>query len=320
MHRAFAALLPMVLATSALPAHAGTQTGNILMPVDTIERRLRQDTLLIRDWRGSRMEQDRTQRVLLAYPDSSVMLVKWAKAVPGGSAFNNEPRYELAAYEIQKLFLGEPEYVVPPTVARAVPLVFVNQYDASARATFDDAPGSVLVVLQYWLFAVTNENFWDEKRFERDTVYARHLANMNVLTHLIRHGDENTGNFLIALDSIRPRLFSVDNGVSFRSEVSDRGYAWRNLRVDRLPHATVERLRAVTEAELSQRLGVLVQFEVRNGMLIAVEPTANLDDDRGIRRRDGLVQIGLTRAEIHDVYRRLERLLERVDEGRITTF
>jgi hypothetical protein len=303
----------------ALPAGLAGQDGNILMPIDSIERRLREDTLIIRDWRGSRMAQDRTQRVVLSYPDSSVMLVKWAKAVPGASAFNNEPRYELAAYEVQKLFLDPSEFVVPPTIGRAVPLAFVREYDESARSTFDGA-SSVLVVLQYWLFRVTNENFWDERRFEQDTVYARYLANMNVLTHLIRHGDENTGNFLISQDSMRPRLFSVDNGVSFRSEVSDRGYAWRNLRVDRLPHATVERLRRVTPEDLQRALGVLVQFEIRNGELFPVEPTANIRDNRGVRNVDGIVQLGLTRAEIEDVHNRLRRVLERIDAGRITVF
>jgi hypothetical protein len=318
MMRGVAKLLAVaVLLGSPIPLCA--QDGNILHPIDVLERRLRDDTLDIRDWRGSRMEQDRTQRVVLAYPGDSILIVKWAKAVPGASTFNNEPRYELAAYALQKLFLGAPEYVVPPTILRAVPLELVRSYDRSARPTFDGA-SSVLVVLQYWLFGVTNENFWDEDRFDADSVYARHLGNMNVLTYLIRHNDENTGNFLISQDSANPRLFSVDNGVSFRSQVSDRGYAWRNLRVDRLPHGTVERLRRITLEDLERALGVVAEFAYRDGTLVAVEPTPTIHDGRGVRRSDTIVQLGLTKAEIGDVHGRLQRLLERIDDGRITTF
>ncbi|MGH7445556.1 MAG: hypothetical protein ACREKM_11790 [Longimicrobiales bacterium] len=312
-----AALLPLLFALTGTPAIA--QNPNILHPADLIERRLREGPLNVLDWRGSRAEGDRTQRVALTYEDNSTLLVKWAKAWPGASDFNNEPRYEVAAYEIQKLFLDPVNYVVPPTVLRAVPLDWLQEYDDTAQPTFDGTR-SVLVVLQYWLFGVTNENFWNEDRFERDTVYARHLADMNVLTHLIHHADENIGNFLIALDSLQPHLYSVDNGVAFRSERSERGYAWRDLRVERLPHATVARLRAITRADLERTLGVLATFEVRDGMLLPVAPNGNLSAGNGVRRRDGAVQLGLTRSEINDVYNRLRRLLERIDAGRITTF
>ena len=41
----------------------------------------------------------------------------------------------------------------------------------------------------------------------------------------------------------------------------------RDLKVDRLPRATVERLRGVTEADLHRTLGVLLQFEIRDGQV-----------------------------------------------------
>ena len=313
------ALATLLLGLAAAPASAAAQDGNITFPVDELEQRLRDDTLIITDWRGSRMEKDRTQRVLLEYPDGTVLLTKWAKAPYGGGEFNNEPRYELAAYTLQKLFLEPQDYVVPPTVLRAVPTAWLREHDPTAGPTFDHT-SATLVLLQYWLMNVTNVDFWQEDRFERDSVYARHLADMNVLTYLIRHADENVGNFLVSQDTLRPRVFSVDNGVSFRSEPSNRGYAWRDLRIDRLPHGTVERLRAITREDLDRTLAILATFEIRGDMLYPVDHPENLRDGRGVRRTDSHVQLGLTKAELNDVHNRLRRLVERIDQGRIKTF
>lgn len=314
-HRA--TLLPLLLGLAA--GQAVAQNVNILHPVDVIERRLGEDPLNVIDWRGSRAEGDRTQRVALSYDDGSTMVVKWAKAWPGASDFNNEPRYEVAAYELQKMYLDPADYVVPPTVLRSVPLTWLQGYDDTAQPTFDEA-GSVLVVLQYWLFDVSNENFWDESRFDRDSIYARHFADMNLLTHLINHVDENVGNFLISMDSLNPHVYSVDNGVAFRSDRSDRGYRWRELRVNRLPHATIERLRAITREELGRRLGVLATYRVADGLLVPVESETNLNPGRGVRRMNGMVQLGLTNREVDDVWKRLRELLERVDAGRVALF
>src|SRR5688500_11840023 len=40
---------------------------------------------------------------------------KWKPSAEMGEGFNNQPRKELAAHELQKLFLEPHEYVVPPT-------------------------------------------------------------------------------------------------------------------------------------------------------------------------------------------------------------
>jgi hypothetical protein len=313
---------PLALLAAAILVHAGVaaaQDTNIIYPVPLIEQRLREQPFELQDRQGSRFEGDRTQRVTLMFPDSTLLMVKWARAARGGERFNNVPRYELAAYELQKLFLDEASYVVPPTVARMVPLHWYRTVDARVVPTFDGA-NSVLVVLQYWLWEVTPEGFFDLERFAADSLYARHLANMNILTYLIRHNDSNQGNFLISKDARNPRLFSVDNGVAFRSAESSRGFEWRELRVDRLPRATVERLRGITRAELERALGVIAQFEVRDGELVPVPPTENLSGGRGIRRRGEQLQIGLTTREIRDVEGRLRRLVRLVDAGRIQTF
>lgn len=309
-------LVPILLGVA--PAAHG-QDGNVIYAVTEIEQRLREHPFEIQDRQGSRFEGDRTQRVTLLFRDSVLMMVKWAKAAPGGESFNNVPRYEIAAYELQKLFLDEKDYVVPPTVARVVSLPWYQTLDASAKPTFSRT-ASVLVVLQYWLWNVTGKDFYDQNRLRSDSVYARHLADMNILTYLIRHSDANQGNYLISNDSTNPRLFSVDNGVAFRSEESNRGTEWRDLRVDRLPRATVERLRGIQRQDLEEALGVLCQFEIRDGELIPVPNSENFGRGRGIRRRENQIQLGLTAREIAEVHARLERLIRQVDAGRFATF
>jgi hypothetical protein len=309
----------LALPTLAAAQQATTRDANVLFPIPVIEQRMRFDSLVVIDVRGSRAEGDRTQRVVLTYPDSSTMLIKWAKSAPGGSAFNNEPRYEIAAYELQKLFLDEDDYVVPPTLARAVPVDWFRRFDPEATPTFDDV-NSVVLVMQYWLSSVTNEGFWDRKRFDTDTLYARYLANFNILTHLIRHSDSNSGNFLISQYDGKPRVFSVDNGVSFRSDESNRGFEWRELRVNRLPRATVERLRAITPEDLQRTLGVVAHFDRAGDQLVLGQPGENFNPGRGVRRSPAAVQFGLTASEIRDVENRLRRLLQRVDQGRIQVF
>jgi hypothetical protein len=304
----------------ASTARAAAQDGNYIMRVDSIEARLANGTLNIIDFRGSRAQGDRTQRVTVMFPDSMVMVAKLAKAPVNGSAFNNEPRYELGAYEIQRLFLDPDDFVVPPTVLRAEPLAWLRQHDNSAEATFSQAANSVVVILQYWLLQVSPENIHDRNRERSDSVYARHLGNFNIFTYLIRHNDSNVGNFLISGNQEKPRVFSVDNGLAFESEISDRGYVWRNIRVERLPRATIERLRTITPERLREALGVLAQFEIRAGQLIAVEKTANLDANRGVRRSGTSVQFGLRESEIRGVESRLRNLLKDVDEGKIRVF
>jgi hypothetical protein len=316
MRRIAAVYLTLVI---LLVARAQAQDANFLVPIGVIERRLTVEPLVVLDERGSRAEGDRTSRVVLTYPDSSVMVVKWAKSAPGGGTFNNEPRYEIAAYLLQKLFLDESDYVVPPTLPRAVPLTWLKQYDSGATPTFDNTT-SVVMVMQYWLQQVTPDKFYDQPRLEADTVYARHFGDFNILTYLIRHNDANVGNFLISQNAENPRVFSVDNGVAFRSPISNRGYEWRDIKVKKLPRATVERLRKITPEDLQRALGIVAHFEIRENELVAAEPAANPNPGRGVRRTEQFVQFGLTTAEIRDVENRLRDLIKRLDEGKIAVF
>ena len=314
-------LITCTLAAAGLPIRVlVSQDGNIGMPAARVEAYLRDSALKPVASQGSRFKGDRTEHVLLAFNDTTAIEVKWAIAPAGGEAFNNQPRYEAAAYELQKLFLGERDYVVPPTALRMVPQsVFAASAGLKGEPTFDDSP-AVLVELQYWTMGVTADGVFDPKRANRDSVYARHLGDLNILTYLIRHRDANKGNMLLSADSANPRLFAVDNGVAFNSPPSNRGTDWERMRVERVSAPTVERLRSINEANLTTALGVVAQFERRGDDYVATAPGPNLDADKGIRRKGSTLQLGLTSYEIEGVRDRLKSLLKDIDRGRIKTF
>ncbi|MDE2943780.1 MAG: hypothetical protein OXT63_06180 [Gemmatimonadota bacterium] len=307
----------------AAPAPAAAQDANFLLPIPEIERVLREGEIQVLDVQPSRgLPGERTYRVTLQSGDH-VLGVKYAPAREGADEFNNRPRYELAAYEVQTLFLDEREMVVPPTAIRAFPLDVVQATLARAgdaanppERTFDEWP-MTLVALQYWMFNVDlPEELPDEDRIEADEVYERLLGNFNLLTYAIGHSDSNQGNFMQSMDPDWPRVFSVDNGVAFASEESNRGTQWRDLQLDRYPASAIDRLRGLSLEGLQAQFGVLVQFEIRDGNFVEVEPTENLDPGRGVRRDAERIQLGLTEREIRAMHRRIVRLLERVDDGR----
>lgn len=295
------------------------QNGNFLHPIGDIENRLKHGDFEIFRFRNSRFEGDITKRVILKFLDGTYMQVKWKRAPIGGEAFNNQPRYELAAYEFQKLFLDESDYVVPPTAIKGLPYPQYKNIDKEAGRTFEN-PDMVFFELQYWLENVDSKNVFDKKRMESDQRYATCIGNMNIFSYLVRHSDANEGNFLISTIADNPRVFAVDNGVAFESQESDRGYEWRRLRVDKLPAKTIDRLKKLTTEEIKQTLETLAQFEIQYGLAVPVPPTENLDPPKGVRRRDNIIQFGLTTNEIDGIVDRLNSLLKRVEEGKIEVF
>jgi hypothetical protein len=300
----------------ALPALADV---NVPVPVEALERQLATEPFRIVSAEISRPKAkgDITLKAEISFSGQPAYRVKLRRAEPGAEDFNNRPRYDLAAYELQKLFLDPGEYVVPPTALRMMPLAELQPYAAEAAPTFRGS-NEVLVVLQYWLQEVkVVADVYDPARFAADPGYARHVGQLNVLTWLIEHGDANIGNFLLSRAEASPRVFSVDNGVSFAYNESDRSDAWKKMRVDRLPADTVQRLRRLDRDELQRRLGVLAQWRLEQGRWVATPPGANLAPNGGVRQEDGVVQLGLRKREIERVARRLEQLLDLVDDGRV---
>jgi hypothetical protein len=320
MNRSIRPLAVMALLLAAAAA-APAQDLNIPRPVDELERELAQEPFAIATAEISRPKAkgDITLKAEVSFDGAPPYRVKLRRAEPGAEDFNNRPRYDLAAYVLQKLFLDPTDYVVPPTALRMIPVAELKPWAPEARPTFKGSD-EVLVVLQYWLQDVrVVEDVYDAQRFASDPVYARHIGQLNVLTCLIEHGDSNVGNFLISKAETGPRVFSVDNGVAFAYNESDRSHFWQELRVDRLPADTIARLRALTEDELSQRLAVLAQWKLQDDRWVAEEPGENLGASRGVRVSRGTVQLGLTRSEIGGVWRQLRRLLDRVDNGKVRT-
>lgn len=314
--RAFVAA--SVLACVAVPA----QDLNIPRAADEIERELASATFRIVTAEISRPKAkgDITLKAEVSFAGAPSYRVKLRRAEPGAEDFNNRPRYDLAAYELQKLFLGPAEYVVPPTALRMMPLEELRPHSPEAKPTFKGSD-DVLVVLQYWLHEVkVIADVYDPERFAVDPRYARHIGQLNILTFLIEHGDSNVGNFLVSRAETGPRVFSIDNGVAFEFNESDRGQLWMKMRVDRLPADTVQRLRAITTEELHRRLGVLAQWRLQDGRWVAMPPGGNLASARGVRNEDGIVQLGLRKSDIDQVGRQLARLLKQVDDGKIATF
>ncbi len=216
--------------------------------------------------------------------------------------------------------MDPPEYVMPPTALRMVPLAEFQRYSPDVERTFKGAD-EVLGVVQYWLQEIkVVADVYDPARFAADPVYARHIGQLNVFTFLIEHRDSNVGNFLISKAEQGPRVFSIDHGVAFASLDSDRGTAWLELRVNRLPKDTVDRVRAIDKDLLTARLGVLGQWELQDGHYVAVPPTENWAPSRGVRIKDGVVQMGLTRAEIAAVARQATRLVNQVEFGKIEVY
>jgi hypothetical protein len=308
-----AALLPALVATAA------AQDANITQPVADLEQLLAAEPLVITQAEISRPKAkgDITLRAEISFGGAPPLRVKLRKAEPGADSFNNVPRYDLAAYELQKLFLDPAEYVVPPTTLRMVPLADFAKYSPGVAPTFS-AADQVLAVVQYWLSDITVvADVYSPERFAADPVYARHIGQLNVLTYLIRHRDSNLGNFLLGKAEVGARVFSIDHGVAFASDESDRGEVWKDMRVNRLPADTVERLRHVTPQLLADRLGVLAQWRLESRSYVPVANGKNLSQNRGVRRAGSDLQMGLTKSEILAVHRLLTKLLERVDRGEI---
>ena len=316
--------IALVLVTALLSwaAPVLSQDANIALPVPEIEKMFAADDFAIVTAEISRPKAkgDITLKADVSFGGQPPIRVKLRKAEPGADSFNNVPRYDMAAYELQKLFLDPPEYVVPPTALRFVPLAEFRKYSPDVERTFAVAE-QVLAVMQYWLQDIkVVADVYDPAVFESDPVYARHIGQLNILTDIIDHADSNAGNFLISSASPGARVFSIDHGVAFASDESDRGKLWFKLRVNRLPADAVERLRGITPATLQDSLGVLAQWQLKHGTYVPSPKGENLDPNRGVRREGAILQMGLKKSEVTKIARALENLLKRVDSGDVETF
>ncbi|HEV7732697.1 MAG TPA: hypothetical protein VGR62_11070 [Candidatus Binatia bacterium] len=256
-------------------------------------------------------------------PDPRPVKVKWKLVPPDDmDGWNNNPRKEIAAYAIQKIFLKPHDYVVPTTTLRCVPVAAYRHIDPKATPTIEGTT-CVLGMLSLWLDNVTvPEVLYDPERFAHDDAYAYHLSNFNVLSFLIRHRDGRPGNILVADRDDNRRVFAIDNGISFDGLVYNFLVSnWDSIRVPAVRRSVVAELRDEVDDDDLDELGTLVEMRAdKQGVLKVVKPTAPIDPDKGIRIVPGRLQMGLTRSEIAGLRARMAELLLQVDQGTIGTF
>ena len=269
---------------------------------------------------------NRTRDMTVKVKWKSMIPPRWVDSLPFAPGMldgvNNSPRKELAAWQIQQLFLDPTDFVVPTSFALCLPISDATKVISNAKPTLAGSE-CVLGLVSLWLEDVTlPDPLLDDERFRRDPVYAHYLANFNLLTYLIKHHDGRVGNFLVSKDDARRQVFAIDNGVAFGGIwynwfVSN----WSDLRVPALRKESIDRLRKLTEQDLHDALGVVSEGRLNeHGYFVAVEPGPNIDKDRGVRYEDGRLQFGLTEDEIEEVWERIEDLIEDVDEGDIEVF
>lgn len=300
------------------------EPGDFCMPAERVEPLLRDGDMHILDVRKCASGVAGAQIVYCDFPQEKLTIkAKWKEAKHGGSALNNEPRKEVAAFEIQKWFLEPAEYVVPPTVCRAIPLDRYKNEVRETRATFDGTD-CAFGALAFWLDGVEDmPKGFDAGRFEADLAYRDTIANMNLLTYLIDHRDTRPANFVFSKDPKRPRAFSIDNGLAFSGLVNPRVlvlHEWRHMIVPKVPRAKIDRIRALTRKELD-KLGVVAQLERRERQLWSVPTGAVLADcEDGVRCEGNILQLGLRPAEVDGVEERIGRLLAEIDSGKIALY
>ncbi|MEE9531063.1 MAG: hypothetical protein V3W52_08740 [Syntrophobacteria bacterium] len=262
--------------------------------------------------------------VLINYDSVSGKDIKWKfkKNVPGWvDSFNTSPRKELAAYEVQKLFLDPEDYVVPTALAFCISRDTFMKRGGYAAATLEGTD-CVLGLASIWMEDVTiPDTLYDESRFLEDPTYAYFMSNFNLLTYLIEHRDARVGQFLVSKDDKRRQVFSIDNGISF-------GFwpynffikQWENIYVPAFRKDSIKRLRKIQRQDLDF-LGVIAQLELdQNGILRPKPVGENLDPKVGAKYTGGTLQYGLSKSEIDAVWDRIQNVIAEVDAGNIQVF
>lgn len=244
---------------------------------------------------------------------------KWKRIPRHIDGLLGSPRKEIAAYEVQKLVLDPEDYVVPTVVLRRIPDDALPPPRRAHRGVKVRNERFRLGVLSIWLENVTvPEVLFDRERFEREPLYARHLANFNLVTYLINHDDARTGNFLVSRDEADRRVFSIDNGVAFGGIWYNWFVRnWNHIRVPALPCEGIERLRRVRSHQLRRFAKLVELHRCEDGHLVPNDEGRVELSDPSVKGPGEKLAIGLTHKEIEDLERRIESLLERVDRGEI---
>ncbi len=307
-----------LLVAFAWPAWSTDEVRSGVAEEARVVARLERDPVTVVSERDAGGGVTGARRFTLRFADGEEIDVKW-KRVPGGmDGWNNSPRKEIAAYQVQRLFLDPSDHVIPTTVLRCVPLeVFLDPpppHPADGHC--------VLGVLEVWVHdAQIPDEIYDAQRFEKSPSYRRHMADLNLVTYLIDHHDGRDANFLLSNDAEDRRVWSIDNGISFGAPVPNFLVRnWNTIRVPALRREPLERLRALPD-DAFDALAVVAEMERgEDGVYRHVAPGRSRDADAGATLGGGRLQLGLSGDEIDAMEDRLEDLLERVEDGKLQTF
>ncbi|HKO52833.1 MAG TPA: hypothetical protein VJV79_34230 [Polyangiaceae bacterium] len=246
----------------------------------------------------------------------------------------NESRKELAAYAVQKLFLDDTEFVAPPTVARCFPLREYQRFVPSEKATFAGTD-CVFGFASYWLEDVltvgaartrgllATDGIWDANRFGSDPVYRRSLANANLLTYSINHGDAHDEQFLLQSTARGWRAFVVDNTISFQSIKNPMllfREDWSQIHVSWFPKKAIDRLAKLSDDDYAA-LGSVEELQKHQGnQLVPVQPVNRpaKSDGSAMSWHGDRLRVGLSANEIELVKSRIHSLLARSDLAQLT--
>jgi hypothetical protein len=318
--RAWGAALALGLACFPLAARA---TDEVRSPAEEqrVVERLQSDPCVVVKDEGAGGGVTGARKLTLRFTDGEEIEIKWKPVPDGMDGWNNSPRKEVAAYEVQRLFLDPPDHVIPTTVLRCLP---PEAYATAKRVVKPNVEGArcVLGEIEVWLHDVhIPEHIYDPDLFASDPVYAGHMADMNLLTYLIKHQDGRTNNFMLGNDPANRRVFSIDNGIAFGATLHNFFVKnWHELRVPALRKAVVERVRAAAP-ESFEKLAVVVEMKRdADGILQPAAKTPSRHPEEGIYIGDGALQLGLSREEIEELKQRREQLLRDVDAGKLATF
>ncbi|HEU5060195.1 MAG TPA: hypothetical protein VFU21_26870 [Kofleriaceae bacterium] len=299
--------------------------------VDEVERWLSSPDLEIvgADSPPSGIQGARVLTLRLPGPPEVVFRAKWRAQATLTS--KNDPRRELVAYAIQKLFALPDRVVVPPTAAHCFPVdMYRAQVLPGARASFADVP-CVLGTLTYWLEDVTTivdaeregwfgsrDDALDEELFAENRIYRESVADVNLLTYLIDHADTHRAQFVIRRDPQAPLVYSVDNSMSFGVKRNTRVKVdWARIQVPALSRRAVDKLRAADLDALSS----IAELEVRaGGRLAPVAPRRRAAEPAGIRWIEGRLVIGMTVDELDMLRDRVSHLFLAIDGGEVKLF
>ncbi len=263
------------------------------------------------------------KKIKLYFPDQHLEVTfKW-KASPkdGLDNYNNSIAREIATYQLQKLFLDPEDYVVPTSLAFCIDQA---RHHKSLSPETPQVNGSQCIFgnASVWLQDVEIvDELYQESRFLNEPNYAYFLSNFNILTYLAAHRDARAANILIAKDDKRRQVFMVDNTTTYgTTPYNPYVFNWNIIRVPALRKASIDRLRKVKREDLDG-LGVVAQLDRDNDRIFKnVPPGNNLNAEKPVRIRKGMVQFGLTKEQIDGVWDRLQKLIEEVDSGKIPVF